>query len=127
MVRHKIGHILLPLVFFFGAADKGLPQAGESTEILGLVEDSSGSVIPGVQITAKHVATGQVRKVTTGDSGTYVFSLMAPGVYSLRADKEGFRPEVRSGLELQLNQKARVNFMLQVGMLSESIEVSASG
>lgn len=104
-----------------------LPQGGESTEILGIVEDSSGSVIPGVEVTATHVATGQTRKTTTGESGTYVFSFMQPGPYTIRADKNGFRPEVRSGLELQLNQKARVNFVLQVGAVAESIEVSAAG
>src|SRR5437867_9499743 len=62
-----------------------LPQGGESTEILGFVEDGSGSVVPGVEITATHVATGQARKTVTGDSGTYVFSFMQPGEYTLRA------------------------------------------
>src|SRR5882724_853759 len=104
-----------------------LPQGGESTEILGFVEDGSGSVVPGVEITATHVATGQARKTVTEDSGTYVFSFMQPGEYTLRAGKAGFRPEVRTGLALQLNQKARVNFILQVGAVAESIEVSAAG
>ncbi|MCI0624922.1 MAG: TonB-dependent receptor [Acidobacteria bacterium] len=103
------------------------PQGGESTEILGIVEDSTGAVVPGVQITARHLATGQIRKVVTGDSGTYVFPLMAPGEHSVRAEKEGFRAEVRSGLILQLNQKARLNFTLQVGEVAETIEVSAAG
>ena len=118
----------LRVVFcLFAVAACALPQGGESTEILGIVEDGSGSVVPGVEITATHTATGQVRKTLTGDSGTYVFSLMQPGAYSIRAEKQGFRPEVRTGLDLQLNQKARVNFVLQVGSVSESIEVSAAG
>ena len=45
---------------FFAAAACLLPQGGESTEILGIVEDSSGALIPGVEIKAKHVATGHV-------------------------------------------------------------------
>ena len=97
---------------FFAAAACILPQGGESTEILGIVEDSSGAVIPGVEIKAKHVRTGQERKATTGESGVYVFSFMQPGEYTLTADKPGFKTEVRSGLSLQLNQKARVNFIL---------------
>src|SRR5262249_9323487 len=112
---------------FFMFACCLLPQGGESTEILGFVEDGSGSVVPGVEITATHVATGQARKTVTGDSGTYVFSFMQPGEYTLRAGKTGFRPEVRTGLAVQLNQKARVNFILQVGAVAESIEVSAAG
>ena len=112
---------------FFIMAACLLPQGGESTEILGVVEDSSGSVVPGVVITATHVATRQARKVVTGESGIYVFSFMQPGEYTLSADKTGFKTEVRSRLELQLNQKARVNFVMQVGAVAESIEVSAAG
>ncbi len=112
---------------FLAAAACLLPQGGESTEILGIVQDATGAVVPEVEITATNVATGQIRKVTTGQSGTYVFSLMRPGDYTMRADKQGFRPEVRSGLTLQLNQKARVDFTLQVGAVTESIEVSAAG
>ena len=41
-------------------------QGGESTEILGVVTDSSGSVVPGAEVTATHLATGQSRKLTTG-------------------------------------------------------------
>ncbi|MGH9661700.1 MAG: TonB-dependent receptor domain-containing protein [Bryobacteraceae bacterium] len=102
-------------------------QGGESTQILGIVVDSSGAVVPGVAITATHVATGQVRRVTTGESGTYVFALMAPGEHTVRAEKDGFKTDVRTGLLLQLNQKARVDFQLQVGAVSESVEVSARG
>ncbi|MBI3693621.1 MAG: TonB-dependent receptor [Acidobacteria bacterium] len=103
------------------------PQGGESTEILGVVTDATGSLVPGAEVTATHITTGQSRKVTTGESGTYVFPLMAPGEYTVRAEKQGFRAEVRSGLTLQLNQKARVNFTLQVGSVSESVEVTAEG
>src|SRR5712692_2264755 len=102
-----------------------LPQGGESTEILGVVTDSTGSLVPGAQVTATHIATGQSRTVTTGESGTYVFSLMPPGEYTVRTEKQGFRSEVRSGLVVQLNQKARVNFALQVGAVTESVEVTA--
>src|SRR3984893_19425061 len=112
---------------FFAAAARLLAQGVESRDILGIVEDSSGAVIPGVEIKAKHVATGQERKATTGESGVYVLSFMQPGEYTLTADKAGFKTEVRSGLGLQLNQKARVNFILQVGAVAENVEVSAAG
>lgn len=99
------------LFLFFFATLCLLAQGGESTEILGLVEDSSGSVVAGVAITATHVSTAETRKTVTGDSGVYVFSFMRPGEYRLTADKAGFKTEMRSGLILQLNQKARVNFV----------------
>lgn len=116
--------IVLSILFCAAAA---FAQGGESTQILGVVEDSTGAVVPGVTVTATHVATGQTRRVTTGESGTYVFALMTPGEYTVRAEREGFKTDVRSGLILQLNQKARVDFRLQVGAVSESVEVSARG
>src|SRR5262249_35903604 len=111
--------------FFLLTLTPCLPQGGESTEILGIVQDSSGAVIAGAEVSAVHVATGQIRRLTTGESGTYVVPVMTPGEYTMRAEKAGFRAEVRSGLLLQLNQKARVNFTLQIGAVTESIEVSA--
>ena len=104
-----------------------LPQGGESTEILGVVRDPTGLAVPGVEVTATHLATNQVRRVTTGESGTYVLTAMQPGQYLVRAEKQGFRAEVRTGLELQLNQKARIDISLQVGSVAESVEVSAGG
>lgn len=113
-------------VCFFLAISCLLPQGGESTEILGIVEDSSGAPVSGAEITATHIATGEARKAVTGDSGVYVISFARPGAYNLSAGKTGFKTESRSGLNLQLNQKARVNFVLQVGAVSERIEVSAA-
>src|SRR6476469_579231 len=99
------------------------PQGGESTQILGIAEDTTGSVVPGVTITATHVATGQLRQVITGESGNYVITNIVPGEYIVRAEKEGFKLEVRSGLILQLNQKARVDIKLSVGTVTETVEV----
>lgn len=101
-------------------------QTGESTQILGSIEDPSGAAMDGVEIIATHLSTGQVRKTVSSGQGVYVFPLMAPGAYTLRAEMAGFKTETRSGLVLQLNQKARVDFKMQVGSVSDSVEVSAS-
>ena len=102
-------------------------QGGESTQILGIVEDTSGAIIPGVTVTVTHVATGQQRQVETGESGNYVITNINPGEYTVRAEKAGFKSEMRSGLTLQLNQKARVDIKLSIGAVSETVEVSARG
>lgn len=118
---------ILPFALALTFAFPCLPQGGESTEILGIVQDSTGAVVPDVKITATHTATNRVRTVTTGESGTYIFPGMQPGDYVIQAEKEGFKTERRTGLTLQLNQKARINITMQVGSVSESVEVSASG
>jgi hypothetical protein len=122
-----IRKILIGTILTAALASTAFAQGGESTQILGHVQDASGALVPGVTITAIHVATGQIRSVVTGESGTYVFPLMTPGEYTVRAEREGFKTDVRTGLILQLNQKARVDFQLQVGAVSESVEVSARG
>ncbi|HUQ94835.1 MAG TPA: TonB-dependent receptor [Bryobacteraceae bacterium] len=116
---------LLPILLFFQAILAS--QTGDSTQILGSVEDPTGASVGGVAITATHLSTGQVRKTVTSGQGVYVFPLMAPGEYTVRAEAAGFKTELRSGLILQLNQKARVDFKLQIGQVSDSVEVSASG
>src|SRR5687768_4068587 len=103
--------VVLGLAFGFIAS----PQGGESTQILGVVEDTTGSVVPGVIITVTQIGTGQQRQVTSGDSGNYVVTNIIPGEYTIRAEKQGFKSEVRTGLVLQLNQKARVDMRLSVG------------
>jgi hypothetical protein len=99
-------HYLSRKLFLFVAmgltASACFAQVGESTEILGIVQDSTGAVVPGVEVTATHIATNQSRIITTGESGTYVFTAMQPGEYNIKAVKDGFRTEVRTGLVLQL-------------------------
>jgi hypothetical protein len=98
-----------------------------STQILGLVTDSSGALIAGATVTAKHVATGDTRTTTSNETGNYVFPLLEIGQYELTCAAPGFRTEVRTGITLQLQQKARYDFVLSVGQQVESIEVQASG
>jgi hypothetical protein len=118
---------ILSAVLCLSFASYVFPQGGESTQILGIVEDSSGAIIPSVTLTVTHMATGQQRQVETGESGNYVITNINPGEYTVRAEKAGFKSEVRSGLTLQLNQKARVDIKLSIGAVSETVEVSARG
>ena len=70
------------------------PQGGESTQILGIAEDTTGSVVPGVTITrGLHVATGQLRQVITGESGNYVFTNLVPASTSCVRKRRVSRPK----------------------------------
>lgn len=98
-----------------------------STQILGMVTDSSGAVVAGAKVTAKHIATGDVRNTTSNETGNYVFPLLEIGEYELSCSAAGFKSEVRTGITLQLQQKARYDFILTVGQQMETVEVKASG
>jgi hypothetical protein len=97
-----------------------------STEILGLVTDPSGAAVAGARVVATRTATGEVRAAITDQSGEYSFPLLEIGDYSVRVEMPGFKSQTVPNLVLQLHQKARVNFKLELGDVAETVEVSAS-
>ena len=76
-----------------------------STQILGLVTDASGAVVPGAVITSKRVETGDVRTATSNETGNYIFPLVDSGSYEVTCVAPGFKTEVRRNISLELNQK----------------------
>jgi len=94
-----------------------------STEILGTVTDASGAVIPNARITLLRTATGERRTTATASTGDYSFPLIEIGEYTVTAEATGFTTQEKTGITVQLQQKARINFALVVGTTRETIEV----
>lgn len=92
----------------------------------GTVTDSSGAVIPAVRLTVQNARTGEIRNVVSDDAGSYSVPLLEPGRYDISTNKEGFRSIKQSGIELHVNQTLRIDFKIEVGTVSESIQVSGS-
>ena len=99
---------------------------GQTAQITGRVTDSSGAVAPGASISARNVATGIDRTVESNELGYYTIPLLPPGEYRVSVDRSGFRPMVRSGIILVVDQRAELDFALEVGTVSEQIEVRAA-
>jgi len=114
------------LAVFLLAAALCLPAFGQTLgQIDGAVTDSTGAVVPGAAITVTNTSTNAVRKAVSNEAGIYSVPGLVPGPYSVKVEKVGFRPMART-LELQVQQTARVDFALQVGQVSDSVEVTAS-
>src|SRR5262245_46961303 len=96
-----------------------------STTILGAVSDSKGAVVAGAKVTATNTKTGVKREATTSSTGDFSFPLLDVGVYDVTVEAQGFRPEARRGVILEINEKVRVDFSLQVGATNEKIEIVA--
>jgi Carboxypeptidase regulatory-like domain len=92
----------------------------------GETRDASGAVVAGAIVTAVNVGTNAARSVTTNEAGDYSFPSLPPGTYTVKIEKTGFKTVIRNEIELQVQQSARVDFEMQVGQVSESIEVRAS-
>ena len=94
--------------------------------ISGRVVDGTGLAVPNVQVTATEEGTNTVFKTVTGESGDYIMNYLMPGSYRVTFVAAGFKEYVESGVQLQINQQRRVDPNLQVGQVSETVEVSAS-
>ncbi|HEX6975619.1 MAG TPA: carboxypeptidase regulatory-like domain-containing protein, partial [Vicinamibacterales bacterium] len=93
--------------------------------IEGVVKDSSGAVLPGVTVEAVSAAQTGVVTVTTDANGKYRFPALAPGRYVVTANLSGFQASKVENVQLLLGQILQVNFALQVGGVTESVQVSA--
>lgn len=93
--------------------------------IFGTVSDSSGAIIPRAEVTAKNVDTNFKRTTSVGANGQYQFLFLPIGTYSVEATAAGFKKSEQKGIVLDVNRNARVDAVLQVGQISEKVEVTA--
>jgi hypothetical protein len=98
---------------------------GQDATIVGTVTDPSGSVIANVAITLTQTNTGQVRSLKTNDAGQYVAPDLGIGNYVIRAETSGFKVEEKKGIVLNVGDRARIDFAMQVGSTQESVTVEA--
>ena len=94
--------------------------------ISGRVTDPTGSVVPQIHVTITEAGTDVALRTVTNEVGDYIVSFLKPGVYSVAFSKEGFKEQVQRGLALQLNQALRVDGVMQVGAVTEKVEVLAA-
>jgi hypothetical protein len=94
--------------------------------LVGTVYDSSGAVVPHASLAVKNTDTNEVRKTLSSERGEFTIPNLAPGSYDVTTVKEGFRPRRETGIVLELDQVARVDFRLEVGASSQAVEVTAA-
>src|SRR5881409_2873665 len=101
----------------------GLGQTPAGT-IAGMVRDSSGAVVPGVQVQAVNAATGLVRASATSEQGDYSFPALLSGEYQVSVEAPGFARTARSVI-VEAGGTTTLNFDLRVGEVNESITTEA--
>ena len=114
--------IVVPVLFLTAI---GVVSGQTAGSITGEARDSTGAAVAGVAVTATNDGTGADRSVTTNEAGVYAFPSLAPGNYTLRADKPGFRPILRKQIEIHVQQAARIDLTLEIGDVIESVQVQA--
>src|SRR5437868_8896671 len=99
-------------------------QSSARGNLSGLVYDSTKAVVPGAQVTI----TGPIGSLTqtTTEEGSFLFSTLIPGNYSLKVQKAGFKVASFKSAEVLINKTTTVEVILETGKISESVEVSAA-
>lgn len=113
---------LLALTLSMPAA--ALSQTASGT-ILGEVKDATGAALPGVTVAATNQANGALRETVTDALGTYRFSTLAPGLYTVRATLAGFKQAVRTDVRVNIASQVVATLLLEVSGVEERVTVAA--
>src|SRR6185503_13537549 len=108
------------------AGASGLVAQSTTQSVQGLVTDSSGAVIAGAMVTLTNQGTNVSVTTTSNETGNYSFPLVSVGDYTVKCEMQGFKAEVVRNLRLETAAQVRQDFKLDVGAVTESVEVSAN-
>src|SRR5262245_8665892 len=117
----RLSLLQLALVCFCSIA---MAQELTTGSVVGVVKEEGGSVVAGASITVTNRATGAHRAVASAETGEFSIPGLAPALYDIKVEKTGFRAYRVEGLELKINQVARLEVRLQVGQITESVTVT---
>ena len=120
-MRYRVAAALL-----FCVALSRVGAQNPTATLVGTVTDPSGSVVAGAKLEIRNTATNQVRSVQSDHKGEFTAPNLVAGFYEITVHKEGFRTLRQTDLELQLHQEARLELRLEVGAVSQTVEVTAS-
>ena len=123
-MRGLCKHLLFAALIFTWLSAEASAQV--TAEISGTVKDQSGAVLPGVEVTVTQTATSTSRSAVTNETGSYLLSNLPIGPYRLEAALPGFRTFVQTGIVLQVGSSPAVNPVLEVGQVTEQVEVQAN-
>src|SRR6187549_2985695 len=110
------------LALFLATAGPAAAQTATG-QITGAITDATGATVTGVRIKITNTLTGLTREATSSDRGTYAVPQLPVGTYVITAEKDGFKLAVSSANELKVDQVLRVDMIMELGALTESVEV----
>ena len=125
MMRRPSLSIACALILCFSLGVQGFAQVNTAS-LTGLVTDPNGAAVAGASVKTKNKSTNVEQSVTTDSSGYYTFASLPVGTYTVTAEFQGFKKAVRENVGLEVGQKARLDYTLEVGAMSEAVMVTAA-
>ena len=124
--RYGIKLLLAALVLLLATGSPAFAQGGASSSLTGVVTDSSGGVVPGVDVVVKADATGTAFTAVTGSDGSFTIPAMPPGTYTATITLQGFKTAVLKNIVLNVGVATNVKATLEPGGLEETVTVGAA-
>jgi hypothetical protein len=124
VVMYLVGQCLVAVCCLAAGVSPAFGQVAAG-EITGTVRDQAGAAVPGATVSVTDVGTNRQRITTSGGEGVYTAPSLAPGDYRVDVELIGFKAVRRSGIHLSTGEKARIDFDLAVGSVSEQVMVTA--
>src|SRR5262249_17604963 len=114
----------LPVTLLFVSAT--LLAQVTSSSIFGTVTDTTGAVVPGVEIKVTQQETNFTRTVLADESGKYLFNALPLGTYRVEVSAQGFKKFIQIGIVLEVNRNARVDPVIEVGGVTETVSITGA-
>jgi hypothetical protein len=108
-----------------GFSSIGIGQVNKGS-LDGIVTDASSAAVPGAQVTLTETLTHVTSQTTTDSTGGFTFANLDRGSYEVTVTHPGFETSIRSGIDLSAGDNKRIDFSLQVGQVSQTVDVSAA-
>ncbi|HEV2389046.1 MAG TPA: carboxypeptidase-like regulatory domain-containing protein [Candidatus Acidoferrales bacterium] len=115
----------LAALLFAGGMNRALAQTATTGAVVGGVTDPSGAVIGTAQVELRNLGTNLAQHATTDTHGQYSFPSVAPGNYALTVTMQGFRTSTIANLVVDVAKSYQVNVTLQLGAVSQTVQVEA--
>ena len=124
--NRRWGWLLVVLAVSLFIHTPALKAQSITQTIQGLVSDATGAVIPGATISYTNLDTGVSQSVQSNETGNYTFTLVPVGNYDVTCQLEGFKTNTTSNQRVGTGDQVRVDFTLEIGDVTETVEVSAA-
>jgi outer membrane receptor protein involved in Fe transport len=118
--------IIARLLFLYAVLAVQVSAQVNTASLTGQVTDTNGAVVPNASVIVKNKANAAEKSTTTDSSGYYTFPSLIVGAYSVTVELQGFKRAVHETINLEIGQKARLDTLLEVGAVSESVIVATS-
>ncbi len=118
--------VLLSILIIISCCSARAVAQVTTGSILGTIRDSTGAVVGGATVTATDTGKGTSSTDKTDPDGTYNIPFLNPGTYNVSVEMTGFKRSISNGVVVDIDQKARIDFALELGGVSETVQVNAA-